>query len=197
MTATLTRPAPEAVATLARTIRADWLADPEMESILDGCRRYSSDWSDDYGQFLIPGYTVEKDAPPLIDDALKAMAVKTAVYELTGDEVAAELPVSVPVDVAIHALTAQFTALSRVQQRTGHPFVHSTVNEHVVDTPWRLGDYTHQAMREAFGPLDERYWIDADEAERRRKVLDGKYASIGITDRGMTSSIFFEADAAA
>jgi len=50
-----------------------------------------------------------------------------------------------------------------------------------------------QAYQAAFGPVDERYWIDADEAERRRRILDGKYASIGITDRGMTSSIDYAA----
>lgn len=192
MTVTLIRPAPEVVAKRARAVHDAWRADPEMGTVLDGCTRYSSDWSDDYGQFLISNYTVEGDAPALIDDALKVMAIKTAVYELTDEnEVAAELPVTVPVDVAIHALTAQFTALSRIQRRTGRPFIHSTVHEHAVGTPWRAGDYTHQAYRAAFGPVNERYWIDADEAERRRAVLDDKYASIGITCRGMASSIAF------
>ncbi|MEV7413298.1 hypothetical protein AB0O04_36435 [Streptomyces althioticus] len=121
------------------------------------------------------------------------MALKSAVYELTGDEVAAELPVSVPVDVSVHALTAQFTALSRVQQRTGRLFVHSTVNEHVVGTPWDVGDYTQQAYEAAFGPVDERYWIGAAEAEQRRRVLDERYESIGITERGMASEIAFAA----
>lgn len=194
MNTTAERPQPADVAERARIILDAWLDDPEMETILDGCKKYSSDWSDDYGQFLIPEYSVERDAEALIDDALRVMALKTAVYELTGgDEVAAELPVTVPVDVAVHALTAQFTALSRVQQRTGHLFVHSTVHEHTVDTAWDFGDYTHQAYRAAFGPVDERYWIGGAEAERRRQVLDERYASIGITDRGMTSSISYAA----
>lgn len=193
MNAIATRPDPGIVAGRAREIQAAWMCDPEMGTVLDGCKKYSSDWSDDYGQFLIPQYSVERDAAPLIDDAVRVMAIKSAVYELTGDEVAAELPVTVPVDVAVHALTAQFTALSRVQQRTGRLFVHSTVNEHVVGTPWDVGDYTHQVYEAAFGPVDERYWIGAEEAERRRRVLDERYASIGITDRGMTSAIAFAA----
>lgn len=193
MNAIATRPEPSVVAQRALEILDAWMGDPEMGTVLDGCKKYSSDWSDDYGQFLIPNYSVERDAVPLIDDAVRVMALKSAVYELTGDEVAAELPVSVPVDVSVHALTAQFTALSRVQQRTGRPFVHSTVNEHVVGTPWDVGDYTQQAYEAAFGPVDERYWIGAAEAERRRRVLDERYESIGITERGMASEIAFAA----
>ncbi len=193
MNALATRPDPRTVAERAREILAAWMSDPEMGTVLDGCKKYSSDWSDDYGQFLIPQYSVERDAGRLITDAVRVMSLKTAVYELTGDEVAAELPVTVPVDVAVHALTAQFTALSRVQQRTGRPFVHSTVNEHLVGKEWEPGDYTHQAYEAAFGSVDERYWIGAEEAERRRRVLDERYTSIGITDRGMTSAIAFEA----
>ncbi|MFF0206493.1 hypothetical protein [Streptomyces althioticus] len=193
MNAIATRPEPSVVAQRALEILDAWMGDPEMGTVLDGCKKYSSDWSDDYGQFLIPNYSVERDAVSLIDDAVRVMALKSAVYELTGDEVAAELPVSVPVDVSVHALTAQFTALSRVQQRTGRLFVHSTVNEHVVGTPWDVGDYTQQAYEAAFGPVDERYWIGAAEAERRRRVLDERYESIGITERGMASEIAFAA----
>ncbi|MFF2654304.1 hypothetical protein [Streptomyces sp. NPDC058045] len=139
-------------------------------------------------------FDVTRDARPLLETALKVMALKTAVYEATGgDELAAELPVPVPVDVTIHALTAQFTALSRVQERTGHPFVHSTVNERINNAPWTHGDYTHQAYRQAFGPVNERYWIPAAEAERRRRYLDGLYESIGVTDRGQKASIDFPA----
>jgi hypothetical protein len=186
-------PEPETVATRARHILDDWQADAEMTTVLEGCAKYSSDWDDFYGGPLISTYSVAHDAGHLLVDALRVMALKSAVYELTGDELLAELPVPVPVDVTCHALCAQFTALSRIQRRTGHLFVHSTVNEHVNDTPWDTGDYTHQAYEAAFGPANERYWIPAAEAERRRQVLDGKYAAIGITDRGMTSAIDYAA----
>ncbi|WP_369380434.1 hypothetical protein [Streptomyces sp. cg36] len=194
MNATLTRPAPEQAAERARAILAAWQNDPEMATVMEGCAGYSNEWDDFYGGPLVIDYSVTRDAKPLLDNALKVMALKSAVYEMTdGDELAAEIPVPVPVDVTCHALCAQITALSRVQQRTGHLFVHSTVNEHVNNTPWKLGDYTHQAYRAAFGPVDDRYWIDADEAERRRQVLDTAYASIGVTDRGQTVSIDFAA----
>jgi len=170
-------------------VRAAWLDDDEMNTVLAGCEKYTSDWDDFYGGPLVSNYSVERDAAPLLKNAVKVMALKTAVYEITGDERAAELPVPVPIDVTCHALCAQITVLSRVQTRTGHLFVHSTVNEHANNTPWQVGDYTHQAYKAAFGPVDERYWIDADETERRRCSLDARYASIGITDRGMTSAI--------
>ncbi|MGW7356233.1 hypothetical protein ACWGI0_06050 [Streptomyces sp. NPDC054802] len=188
-------PAPADVAERAREIHAAWQADAEMKTVLDGCAKYSSDWDDFYGGALISTYSVARDAGHLLVDALGVMALKSAVYELTGDELLAELPVPVPVDVTCHALCAQFTALSRIQQRTGHLFVHSTVNEHVNDTPWDTGDYTHQAYEAVFGPVHEPYWIPAAEAERRRQVLDGKYAAIGITDRGMTRAIDYAAAA--
>lgn len=180
---------PAAVAALAREILTAWQADPEMQTVLDGCAKYSSEWDDFYGGPLISTYSVARDSGHLLQDALRVMSLKSAVHELTGDELLAELPVPVPVDVTCHALTAQFTALSRIQQRTGHLFVHSTVNEQINATPWDTGDFTHQAYEAAFGPVDERYWIPAAETERRRQVLDTAYAAIGITDRGMTSAI--------
>ncbi|WP_435059573.1 hypothetical protein [Streptomyces sp. bgisy060] len=193
MTTATALPTPADVAARAREIHSAWQADAEMQTVLDGCAKYNSEWDDFYGGPLISTYSVARDAQHLIGDALRVMALKTAVYEMTGDELLAELPVPVPVDVTCHALCAQFTALSRVQQRTGHLFVHSTVNEHANATPWDTGDFTHQAYEAAFGPVDERYWIPAAEAERRRQVLDGKYAAIGITDRGMTSAIDYAA----
>lgn len=189
MTTATALPTPADVAARAREIHDVWQADTEMKTVLDGCRRYSSEWDDFYGGPLVSAYSVARDAGHLLVDALRVMALKSAVYELTGDELLAELPVPVPVDVTCHALCAQFTALSRVQQRTGHPFVHSTVNEQTNATAWDTGDYTHQAYELAFGPVDERYWIPAAEAERRRQVLDGIYAGIGITGRGTTSAI--------
>ncbi|MFC7920848.1 hypothetical protein [Streptomyces cinereoruber] len=54
---------------------------------------------------------------------------KSALYELTGDELLAELPVPVPLDVTCHALCAQFTALSRVQQHTRTLLLYFVVHE--------------------------------------------------------------------
>ncbi|MFH9742689.1 hypothetical protein ACH4MA_34000 [Streptomyces roseolus] len=186
---------PTAVAERARIIHAAWQADPEMPTVLEGCALYTGEWDDFYGGPLVSEYSVTRDAQPLLQGALRVMALKSAVYELTGDELLAELPVPVPLDVTCHALCAQFTVLSRVQQRTGHPFVHSTVNEQRNATAWDAGDFTHRAYELAFGPVETRYWIGAAETERRRQVLDGIYAGIGITGRGTASAIHHAAPA--
>ncbi|MFC7796195.1 hypothetical protein [Streptomyces cinereoruber] len=161
---TITAIEPAAVADRAREIHAAWQAAPEMPTTLEGCALYTGEWDDFYGGPLVSEYSVTRDAQPLLQGALRVMALKSAVYELTGDELLAELPAPVPLDVTCHALCAQFTVLSRVQQRTGHPFVHSTVNEQRNATAWDAGDFTHRAYELAFGPIgpiDKRYWIGA------------------------------------
>ncbi|MEH6374747.1 hypothetical protein V7793_10505 [Streptomyces sp. KLMMK] len=50
-------------------------------------------------------------------------------------------------------------------------------------------DYTHQCYRAAFGRVNERFWIGAEETERRRRALDEVYASIGVSERGRKVSI--------
>ncbi|MFE5689886.1 hypothetical protein [Streptomyces sp. NPDC056512] len=52
---------------------------------------------------MIVEFDVTRDARLLLENALQVMALKTVVYEVAGDE----LPVPVPVDITIHALTAQ------------------------------------------------------------------------------------------
>lgn len=114
------------------------------------------------------------------------------MHEATGDEKAAELPVPVAVDEMSHALAAQFTLASRIQDRTGIRFVHATdMEEGVGGGSWDHGDYTHQVHRAAFGPVPARYWIGAAETDRRRKILDGVFAAVGVTDRGKKVAIDF------
>lgn len=191
MTATISRPAPEKVAERAREIFADMQADPEFSRLWDTCRKYSSDWTDYTGYPIISEYDAIADAPELFKATTRAMAIKSAVYELTdGDERAAEIPLPVPVDVMSHALTAQFTLLCRMQKRLGIQFVHMTdMEEGAGGGTWDHGDYTHQVYKEAFGDVNPRYWIGSAETERRRKILDGVYAGIGVTERGKRVSI--------
>ncbi|MFF3277154.1 hypothetical protein ACFYWU_40490 [Streptomyces chrestomyceticus] len=188
---------PEAVATRARGILATWQADAEWSRLWNSCAQYSSDWDDFYGYPIIPDYDAVADAPGLFTETTRVMALKAAMYELTGgDEKRAELAQPVPVDVMSHALTAQFTVLSRIQERTGIRFVHATdMEDGFAGGTWRPGDFTHQAYRAAFGPVNERYWIDAEETERRRQALDEVYARIGVTERGRKAAILSAAAA--
>ncbi|MGV9884476.1 hypothetical protein [Streptomyces sp. NPDC003006] len=188
---------PETVAARARQILTTWKADEEWARLWDSCAKYSSDWDDFYGYPIILDYDAVADAPALFTETTRLMALKAAMYELTdGDEKAAELAQPVPVDVMSHALTAQFTVLSRIQERTGSRFVHATdMEDGFAGGTWNPGDFTHQAYRAAWGPVNERFWIDADETERRRKVLDEVYAQIGVTERGRKAAILSAAAA--
>lgn len=183
MDTTLVRPAPERVSERAREILSAIEADPEFERLRTGCAKYDKDWQSFTGYALVDGFDVEKDTVPLFPEALRTMAIKSAVYEMTdGDEYAAEVPVSVPVDEMIHALAAQFTVLSRVQERTGIKFVHATDREEIGG--WDHGDYTHQVYRAAWGPVNERFWIGKDETEKRRAAAIKKYEPLGIFEGG-------------
>ncbi|MFJ4687400.1 hypothetical protein [Streptomyces sp. NPDC088789] len=189
MTATLVRPAPEVVAERAREIHTALTGDPEIGRLETAVSQYTSDWDDFYGYPVIIEYDAVADAPGLFTEAIRAMAIKSAVWDLTGgDEQASELPLSVPVDTMTHAMMAQFSLLTRMMQRHSIQFVHMTDMEQGA-AAWDHGDYTHQVYRAAFGPTNDRYWIGADETERRRTVLDGVYGGIGVTERGKRVSI--------
>ncbi|WKX70354.1 hypothetical protein [Streptomyces sp. XD-27] len=135
------------------------------------------------GYALVDGFDIAKDTEPLFPEAMRAMAIKSAVYEMTdGNEAAAEVPVAIPVDEMIHALAAQFTVLSRVQDRTGIRFVHATDREAIGE--WDHGDYTHQVYRAAWGAMNERYWFGKEETAKRRAAVMRKYEPMGILDGG-------------
>ncbi|MFJ5139040.1 hypothetical protein [Streptomyces sp. NPDC088707] len=73
---------PTAVADRARIVHAAWQADSEMPTVLEGCALYTGEWDDFYGGPLVNEYSVTRDAQPLLQGALRVMALKSAVYEL-------------------------------------------------------------------------------------------------------------------
>ncbi|MEU1150119.1 hypothetical protein ACFYO9_25155 [Streptomyces sp. NPDC005863] len=183
MSATLVRPAPEIVARRAREILTIVEADREFDRLRTACAKYDEDWQSFTGYALVDGFDVAKDTEPLFPEAMRAMAIKSAVYEMTDqNEEAAELPVAVPVDEMIHALAAQFTVLCRIQDRTNIKFVHATDHEAIGE--WDHGDYTHQVYRAAWGPMNERCWFGKEETARRKAVVTAKYGPIGVLDGG-------------
>ncbi|MFI1797592.1 hypothetical protein ACH427_09575 [Streptomyces sp. NPDC020379] len=150
----------QVVSARAREILSALEADPEFERLRTGCAKYDKDWRSFTGYALVDGFDVGTD----------------------GDEYAAEIPVPVPVDEMIHALAAQFTVLSRVQERTGITFVHATDREDIGG--WDHGDYTHQVYRAAWGPVNERFRIGKDETEKRRAAAIKTYEPLGIFEGG-------------
>lgn len=186
-----TLPDPERVAERAREILTAVEADPEFPAFKAASLKYDKDWECFTGSVVVAEYDQDKDKYGLFTEGLRALSLKAAVYEMTGDENAAEIPIAVPVDEMTHAMIAQPQLLARVMARAGVSVIHQTDQEH---TDWRPDDYTHKAYRAAWGEPDTRLWVDADTVAARLAWLDGRYRSIGFRNRGQAHSFRFTAE---
>jgi hypothetical protein len=186
------RPAVDAVGERAADILERIEADADYPRLRKSALLYSDCWATFTGYPIVCGFDQDKDSPPLFVEALRVLALKAAVYELSDeDEHAAELVVSPPVDEMVHAVLAQYTLCVRLQQRTGITLVHMTDRERF---GWRRGDYTEQCYRAArWGAPPVRYWVGADEVKRRLAILSDRYASIGVHEGGARVDVRFDA----
>jgi hypothetical protein len=189
------RPAPQTVGDRAAAILAAIKADDDYNRLVASTSLYASCWSTFTGYPIVASFDLDTDTAPLLEDALKVLALKSAVYELTdGDETAAELLVSAPVDEMVHAVLAQHTLIVQIEKRLGIDFVHMTDRERF---GWEAGDYTERCYLAAgWGDPPARYWIPAGEAARRLRILDARYRSIGVTGGGRRVVVDFEEPAA-
>jgi hypothetical protein len=162
----------------------------EFARLKDSTEKYPDCWATFTGYPIIARFDLATDAGPLMDEALRVLCLKTAMFELTdGDESAAELVVSAPVDEMVHAVLAQYTLCQTMTERLGIRFVHMTDRERF---GWEPGDYTHQCYVAAgWGEPNPRYWISKAETSRRLGILTGLYESIGIHDGGRSHEIDF------
>jgi hypothetical protein len=167
----------------------------EYPRLEESTRFYPDCWATFTGYPIIARFDLQRDAGPLFVEAMRLLALKAAVFELSsGDEHAAELVVSAPVDEMVHAVLAQYTLCQTMTERLGIRFVHMTDRERF---GWERGDYTHECYLAAgWGEPDDRYWIDDTETRRRHQVLFERYESIGIHGGGRTHDIDFQAETA-
>ncbi|GIH20911.1 hypothetical protein [Rugosimonospora africana] len=181
--------APAMVGRRGAQILARLCGDAEFAALRRSSLRYADCWSTYTGYPLIAEWNLDLDAPPLFDEAVKVLALKAAVFELTRDDAAAELLVSPPVDEMVHAVIAQAGLVARVFARAGATVVHQTDHEQF---GWTWGDYTQQCYVEAgFGVPPGRYWLDARETRWRRQLLNERYQRIGIGRDGCSHDIKF------
>ncbi|MFG2882167.1 hypothetical protein ACGFYV_07550 [Streptomyces sp. NPDC048297] len=103
-----TLPHAEPTAERAREILTAIEADPEFAAFRAASLRYDEDWTCFTGGPVISEYDQAADAAPLFIEGLRALCLKAAVFEATGDERAAEIPVAVPVDEMTHARECLF-----------------------------------------------------------------------------------------
>ena len=189
-------PEPAAVARRAVEVLNLIESDPDCERLRRSALLYESCWATHNGYVLISEWDQDTDAPVLFGEALRMLCLKTAVWELSGeDEAAAELQMSAPVDEMVHAILAQYTLCQRMTARLGICFVHMTDQERF---GWQPGDYSEQCYTAAgWGELNDRYWIGAQETNRRLAILDDRYRSVGIHSFGRSHEIDFAEENAA
>lgn len=179
------------VGPIAARILTSIKTDPDYERLIDGCGRYSSDWTCTTGTLTVDRWDITTDAVPLLEEALRVLALKAAVYALTGDEDAAELPTAPPVDEVLHAVLAQRTLTERMAFRGGWQVVHMTDTEQEADD-YEPGGYTWQAYLEAFGSAPPtRYWLGHAEHGRRVAFVEGLLDQVGLYDTGRRHHIDF------
>ncbi|MEU8588009.1 hypothetical protein AB0C59_13590 [Streptomyces sp. NPDC048664] len=141
-------PEVSAVAGAAKRILHNIQTDPEFSAFRAASLEYSSDWQCFTGFPVVDRWTLELDAAPLFEEGMRALALKAAVFEATGDDQAAEVAIAVPVDEMTHAMLAQAQLFARIVARTGVGIIHQTDQEH---TDYRSGGYTHACYRTAWG----------------------------------------------
>ena len=188
-----TAPRPRAVGARAAAILDALQSDDDFDRLASSTALYASCWSTFTGYPIVSQFDLDTDTAPLFAEATKVLALKSAVYELTGgNEQTAELLVATPVDEMVHAVLAQHTLVVRIQARLGIEFVHMTDQERF---GWRRGDYTQDCYEAAgWGTPPIRYWVDADEASRRLAILDARYVGIGVHGGGRRVDLDFSAE---
>ncbi len=190
---TTTLPDPQAVGDRADAILGAIMTDEDFKRLVSSTSLYASCWSTFTGYPIVANFDLDTDTQPLLSEALKVLALKAAVFELTdGDETAAELLVPAPVDEMVHAVLAQHTLVVQLQHRLGVALVHMTDRERF---GWETGDYTEHCYRAAgWDDPPARYWIPAGEAARRLAILDARYRSIGVTGGGRRVAVDFDTE---
>lgn len=165
-------------------------AHPAHERLRSSSMKYSSCWATFTGYPTISRWSLDRDAGPLLAEALRVLALKAAVFELTGgDEQAAELLVPAAVDEMVHAVLAQFTVMTGLQRDLGVTFPHATELEDFGYTRGCVTDAFYAAAGWGEPPL--RYWLDAAEVNRRLGILNARYGVAGLGRDGRSHDFDF------
>ena len=91
----------------------------------------------------------------------------------------------------VHAVLAQFTVLSGIQHDLELVFPHATELERFDYTRSCLTDDYYAAA--GWGEQNLRYWLDANEVERRLMILNARYEQAGIGQDGRSHDLDFDA----
>lgn len=182
---------PAAVGTRAAEILSQMQAHELWERFTTSSMKYSPCWATYTGMPSITKFDLDTDGQPLLVEAMRALALKAAVFELSGgDEQAAELLLPLPVDDMVHAVLAQHTVMSWIERDLGVLFPHDTDLE---DFTYHRGCATDIYYAAAgWGEQPLRYWLDSAEVNRRIAYLNELYGSVGIAPGGRRHDIDFD-----
>lgn len=182
---------PEQVGQRAAEILDAMRGHPAWERLAGSSMKYSSCWATFTGYPTISQWSLERDAGPLLAEALRVLALKAAVFDLSGgDEQAAELLVPAPVDEMVHAVLAQFTVMTGMQRDLGVTFPHATELERFTYDRGCVTDVYYAAAGWGEQPL--RYWLDSAEVNRRIAILNIRYGQAGMSRDGRAHDIDFD-----
>ncbi len=177
------RPEPQIVGVRAAEIDGRIRSSSHHRRLVASARTLPRRWATLTGLPLVAQLDLATDAQPLLREALRVLALRAAVHELTGSAMtAATLVAPAPVDDAVRVVLAEQPSCAQVADDVGIRLVHQSTEW----TPlgWHAGNYTDRCYRAAWGQPDERYWIDAAETARRLNTLTRLYADIGIRPGG-------------
>jgi hypothetical protein len=185
------RPAHQAVGALAAAIGDRVGGSPWWLRLCTTVGAASRRWVTLTGAALVATLDLDSDAEPLLREAARLLALRAAVHELTSsDQAAATLAAPPPVDDAVRALLTEHTLCQHLADNAGIRLVAQTTAW--TQLGWQQGNYTHHCYHAAWGEPDPRFWMDTDEARRRRTTLTRLYADIGVHIDAGRHTIRFE-----
>lgn len=185
------RPDAGSVGALAAATSDRVTASVAWQRVCTTVQTWAPPWTMLTGLALVATLDLATDTGPLLREAVRILALRAAVYELTGsDTTAATLVAPPPVDDTVRAVLAEHSLCRHLIDETGVRLVAQTTAWTLAG--WQAGDYTYRCYRAAWGEPDPRYWLDADETRRRLAILARRYADIGIGCHLRRHSIRFE-----
>ena len=187
---------PERVGSRAAQILDAVRDHPDWDRLSSSSMRFSACRVTFTGYPLIRRWDLARDARPLLTEALRVLALKAAVFEVSGgDEAAGDLPAPAPVEEMVHAVHVQFTVMTRMQIDLGVIFPLATGLERFDYDRGCPTDIYYAAAGWGSQPL--RYWLDAPEAARRLAILNEHYAGTGFGAAGSGHDLDFDTVSAA
>lgn len=154
-----------------------WKADESWRALQKHALLHLSRWPGLLGAAAVEQLDLSHDGAPLLEEGARALAIKTAAYVLAADDLPGMLPVAVPVEEAVHALTCQVDLLRGITDRAGVRVVQRT---HTAPLAYHRGCLTYDTYCQAWGQPPTRYWLDHDTATARQEHLLRLYTATDL-----------------